>query len=241
MSQNRPNRRNRRQRHTTGNPQRSLPGTPHPNAERPFLQQPIRQESSGSSPPVIPDPIVRTLPTIPRINQANRSEAFYPSIERPLPIPNHQTQVPAWSINEGTSGSEEAHRIPGQEQELHCYHPERIYVSSVIPTRTLRELRDFHAHCQQQFNNYGRTDIVFDHPLSQALEITTSALHFQGLLWRNRIRVTSAGIAEDYCWIRRRARATSIDRAVLHPAYTVTYPWNSEGWIVTRSTHPPFE
>jgi hypothetical protein len=146
----------------------------------------------------------------------------------------NQHQLPPLPFAEQSSSGEEAHRLPSQALELHCYYPENIYVSSVLPTRTPRELQNFHEHCRQQYTSYSGLEVVFNHKLDQALGITTSPLNFQNLLWRTRIVLTPSGILEEYYWIRRRIRANSTDRATLEPAYNVAYPWNSDGWIVSR-------
>jgi hypothetical protein len=36
---------------------------------------------------------------------------------------------------------------------LHYYFPENLYLSSVLPTRTLQELQYFQDHCWKQFKN----------------------------------------------------------------------------------------
>ena len=204
--------------------------------DRPFLRQPL---SPHRSPPVIPDPIPTPFPqwNIPRVNQANSSEAYYPAVAQPIPERNRQSAFPLQE-RVSNSSSEEAHR--SSQDTDHCYFPERIYVSSVLPTRNSSELRGFHRYCRRQFAAYQNIEIVYELPIRLAQDITTSALHFQNLLWKNRTTISSTGIVEEYSWIRRQARNNSIDQAILRPAYTVTYPWNTEGWTVTRTHRTAF-
>ena len=144
----------------------------------------------------------------------------------------HGNLPPSEPIIEQTSHD----TLPGRTvlSELICYYPEQIYVSSVLPTRTPRELQEFQTHCQYLLTAAGGREIVYTHPLREVLNISTSALNFQNLLWKSRTTVTSAGIEEEYQWIRRRIRQDTVDRPILEPAYNISYPWNDDGWTVSR-------
>ena len=118
--------------------------------------------------------------------------------------------------------------------ELHCHYPEKIYLSSVLPTRTPRELRGFQHHCQEQYRTGAGQEFVYEFSLRDLREITTSALNFQNLLYRNQVILTASGIIEYYTRIRRNTRVNSTDTAYLEPAYEVSYTWNQNSWVVTQ-------
>ena len=210
----------------------------HPPTPRPtgIYLEARAGNSSASEQPVVPSPRIRPIPnrdTL-RINQANRAEPLFPSITRPTPIPAHQVLSPPAALVEPSS-SEELHRPVGRATELHSFYPENIYVSSVIPTRTPQELQAYLSHCRTQYESHSGIEVVFKHELAKAYDITSSPLNFQNLLWRSSIVLTASGIVEEYCWIRRRTRLSASDRAVLIPAYNVTYNWIGDGWNVTRA------
>ena len=209
-------------------------------------QPPVHRTGPSSSsctqlPTVIPVPI----PTIPLINQSNPSEPVYASVSRyyrdrePTPEPRHVSWTPARdNLPHVPYNQVSVHQIPVQAQDLHCHHPEEIYLSSVLPTRTPRELRYFQDHCWNIFQNRQGLESAYHHDLDESRQITTSPLHFQNLLWRNRIIISSDGIIEEYYWIRRRTRIDRPDRPYLEPAYSVTYPWFGTLWSTAQLERP---
>jgi hypothetical protein len=177
---------------------------------------------------------------IPRINQANRTEPVYPSIsgERQIhaPVAVHAPRPVPAPVVEHTSESEETRFVPPRPTELHCYYPEAIYVSSVLPTRTPLELHEFRQRCRTLLEESpAQTGSTLSHPLQHSRSITTTPLNFQNYIWRTRTRISQVGIIEEYHWIRRHSQRGRIDKAVLEPAYQVFYDWVAEGWTVTRS------
>ena len=137
-------------------------------------------------------------------------------------------------IVERITDSEESHYVPVQARELHCHYPEKIYLSSVLPTRTPRELQNFQHHCQDQYRTGSGQEFVYEFSLRDLREITTSALNFQNLLYRNQVILTASGIIEYYARIRRNTRMNSTDTAYLEPAYEVSYTWTQSSWVVTQ-------
>jgi hypothetical protein len=207
--------------------------TPHPNVG---LGSPSRNTLSSS------DPIIGIVPNrdLPLVNQANPSEPIYPSIsaERQIyaPVAVHAPRFAPAPIVEHTSESEETRFVPPRTNELHCYYPEAIYVSNVLPTRTPLELHKFRQHCRTRLENSpAQTGLTLSHPLQHSRSITTTPLNFQNYIWRTRTRISQAGIIEEYHWIRRHSQRGRIDKAVLEPAYQIFYDWRAEGWTVTRS------
>ena len=204
---------------------------PHPGT---VLQPRIRNRSRSAGP----------LP--PRtINQANPSEPVFPSISvsrfyrtaEPSPPPQ-EIRVDLQSSHTVTA-QEGIHQIATPNQGFHPYLPEEIYVSSVIPTRTPRELRHFQNHCRHQYEGQEEFSLVYDHGINRIHQITTSALHFNGLLWKSKITLSTSSITEYYCYIRRLTRPGNINRVNLEPAFQVQYPWEEFGWTVSRlSQHP---
>jgi hypothetical protein len=177
---------------------------------------------------------------IPRINQVNPTEPIFPSIsaERQIhaPIAVHAPRQAPAPVVEHTSESDEPRFVPTRANELHCYYPDAIYVSSVLPTRTPLELHEYRQRCQILLRESpAQTGSTLSHPLHHSRAITTSPLNFQNYLWRTRTRISQAGIIEEYHWIRCHSQRGSFDKAVLEPAYQVFYDWIVEGWTVTRS------
>ena len=137
-------------------------------------------------------------------------------------------------VVERTTDSEENHYIPVQAHVLHCHYPEKIYRSSVLPTRTPRELQKFQQHCQSQYQEGSGQEFVYEFSLQDLREITTSALNFQNLLYRNQVILTSSEIIEYYTCIKRNTRMHSTDTAYLEPVYEVLYTWTQSRWVVTQ-------
>ena len=216
------------------------------NRPRSSSQPPAHRTGPSSSsrtqlPSVIPIPI----PTVPLINQSNPSEPVYSSISRfyrnrePTPEPRHVSWTPARdNLPHVPYNQVSVHQIPVQTQDLHCHYPEEIFVSSVLPTRTPRELRYFQDHCWNIFQNCNGQESAFSHDLEKSRQITTSPLHFQNLLWRSRVIVNSDGIVEEYYWIKRRTRPDRPDRPYLEPAYSVISPWFGSFWHTEQLERP---
>ena len=117
--------------------------TPHPAAG---IVSPSRDTLSS-------EPIIGVVPNrdILRINQANPSAPIYPSInpERTIfaPVAVHAPRPTPAPLVEHSSESEETRFVPTRANELNCYYPEALYVSSVLPTRTPLELNKYRLHC----------------------------------------------------------------------------------------------
>ena len=143
--------------------------TPHPNIG---IASPSRNTSSSSDPQVVSSPVVGFVPNrdISRINQANSSEPIFPSIasERQIytPVAVHAPRPAPAPIVEHTSESKETRFVPPRANKLHCYYPEAIYVSSVLPTRTPLELHKFRQRCQILLRESpAQTGSTLSHPL----------------------------------------------------------------------------
>jgi len=193
------------------------PGTPRPT-QHTFLTPAVAVLS-----PQTRRPIVRN-PEIPLINQANTREPVFPSL---LLDANPPTRTLV-EVDEDDISSEPL------TEPLYCHYPEYLFLSTTLPTRNPPELAEFLRHCRHVFNNNSGIDVHLNHPLTETRQITTSALNFEGLLWKSRTVVVTAQVIEEYQWIRHLARAHRSDKAYLEPAYKVTYYWNQEGWTVTR-------
>ena len=211
---------------------RTRVATPHPAAA---VASPSRDTSSS-------DPIIGVVPNrdILRINQAGPSEPIYPSInpERQIfaPVAVHAPRPTPAPVVEHSSESEEVRFVPTRANELNCYYPEALYVSSVLPTRTPLELNEYRLHCRTLLRDSpNQTGVTLSHPLHHSRSITTSPLNFSNYLWRTRTRIGQVGIIEEYHWIRRHSRRGQVEKAVLEPAYQVSYNWTTEGWTVIRS------
>jgi hypothetical protein len=131
------------------------------------------------------------------------------------------------------------HQISVVSQESYPYLPEEIYLSSVLPTRTPRELRNFQEHCWSIYQHQEGLDVIYDQGINRIRGITSSPLHFQNLLWRSRTTLNLEGITECYCWIRRKIRPANTDRVYLEPAYQVNTPWSEFQWTVSRLQQHP--
>ena len=216
------------------------PPTPHPCVQERFLAPQVSERCSLTSlspaTPAIQEPVV------PSINRAGLGEPLFVSVAQPGTEPMYH--IPAqpckWvhrefhPIVERTTDSEESHYVPVQACVLHCHYLEKIYLSSVLPTRTPRELQGFQHHCQEQYRTGSGQEFVYELSLQDLREITTSILNFQNLLYRNQVILTASGIIEYYAHIRRNTHMNSTDTAYLEPAYKVLYTWNQSSWVVTQ-------
>ena len=137
------------------------------------------------------------------------------------------------------SPQEEIHQIMPQGQELHCYFPEEIYVSSVLTTRTPQELRHFQEYCSAIYQNQEGLDIVYEHGINRIRQITSSPLNFQTLLWKTKTTLSLRGITKCYSWIRRQNRANHTACIILEPAYQVNISWDKCLWTTGRLTKQP--
>ena len=123
------------------------PPIPHPRTQERFFAPRVGERHSltflSPTTPAIPESVV------PLVNRAGPGEPLFVSVARLGTEPTYH--VPAqpreWvhrefrPIVERTMDSEESHCIPVQAHTLHCHYPEKIYLSSVLPTRTPRELQ----------------------------------------------------------------------------------------------------
>ena len=164
---------------------------------------------------------------------------FYQENPLPAPPPPQLQEVRRTQPSRRTTPPEEVHQIPVVTQDSYPYFPEEIFLSSVLPTRTPRELRAYQQHCWDIYQHQEGLDVVYDQGINRIRDITTSPLHFQNLLWRSKTTLTLGGIIECYCWIRRRIRNGNTDRVYLEPAYQVSYPWSEFQWIVSRLQQHP--
>ena len=201
-----------------------------------------QNQRSRSQPPQ-PAPVV--FPPLPpssdlyNINQAAPSEPIFPAVTQfytndPRPTRNPSLLPDRNNLQHRTPPPIDAHQIPATSQELHLHIPEDLYVSSVLPTRTPRELRHFQDHCWKIFAKHNRRPCHFFHGLDESRRITTSPLHFLNFLWRAAIIVDDHGITEEYHWIKRRTISHRPDIPYLQPAYAITYPWTGLFWKVTQ-------
>ena len=198
-------------------------------------------QCSRSQPPQPPPIVLPSLPTnheLYSINQANASKPIYPSVNqfytnRPRPTRNTSLLPDRNNLQHATPPPTEPHQIPVRSQELHYYIPEDIYVSSVLLTRTHRELQFFQDHCWKIFSQHNRCPCHFFHGLDESRRITMSPLHFVNLFWRSAVIITEHGIVEEYHWIKKRSPHNRPDIPYLQSAYSITYPWVGVSWNVT--------
>jgi hypothetical protein len=98
---------------------------------------------------------------------------MYPSISHfyqcPLPTPPIQETQTFQEANpqSRTSLANEIHQLTFENQELNCHFPEEIYVSSVLPMQTPRELQHFQQHCFDIYQHQEGLDVVFDQGLNR--------------------------------------------------------------------------
>ncbi len=126
------------------------------------------------------------------------------------------------------------HHIPIQSQELHCYFPEELYLSSILPTHTPQELRYLQNHCWRIYATHSGPPPNFIHELDKSHHITTSPLHFQNLFWRLATYLSKTGITEEFYWIKHDWQLGQPDCSRLKPAYSVFYPWVGIYWKTTQ-------
>jgi hypothetical protein len=216
------------------------PPTPHPCTQERFLAPQVSERCFPTS--ISPATLAAPEPVVPTINRAGPGEPLFVSIARPgtEPIYHVLAQPHKWvrrefrPVVERTTDSEENHYIPVQAHILHCHYLEKIYLSSVLPTRTPQELQEFQHHCQAQYQEGSGQEFIYNFSLRDLREITTSALNFQNLLYRNQVILTASGIIEYYACIKRNMHMHSMDTAYLEPAYEVSYTWTQSSWVVTQ-------
>jgi len=218
-------RRQRNRRHTTEG------RVATPSASRAFVS-PRRNTSSSSA----PSPI-RVVPNrdILSANQANPNEPHYPAISGYSPRPNQVNvapRAPVLPIIEHSSDEVEIRTVPASE--LHAFYPEYTFLSGTLPTRNYRELVQFFEHCQNLI--IGQSIVHVNHPLARLQDITNTPLNFVNFLWRVQVTITHSGIVERFSYIRRRVRRGQPDRAILEPAFDISYTWSSHIWTVTPVT-----
>ena len=196
--------------------------------QHPLALQPQRLKNQLFSPSIEPD-------------QENPCLLLSPAETEPV-YQFPQAQPREWihrefrPVIERTTDSKANHNIPVQAQELHCHYPEKIYLSSVLPTRTPRELREFQHYCRDKHDRQSGLEVIYSHSLYDLWEITTSPLNFQNLLYRTHIILTSSGIIKIYAHIKRNPCAQSTDQAYLKPVYEVSYTWATNSWVTTQTT-----
>jgi hypothetical protein len=190
-----------------------------------------RRSRSASQPPhqpvnhqTVSEPIL-WIPN-PDITQPNRPQPAAPPINR------FYDQNPSPDRPDVFQDLSDPHTTPSQEGKLHPYYPENLYISSVLPTRTPKDLRHFQAHCWNIFHARPRSNFI--HGLDESRNITTSPLHFENLLWRYAIILHDQGITEEYYWIKRDRKRHRPDRPRLEPAYAVNYPWTGTAWTTAQ-------
>ena len=195
------------------------------------------------------------LTPVPRINQAGSTEPVFPRVSiRPIrpasteprparTIPRESTfydryaaptHLPA-AITWLEQADDHLHRIPVRPDNVQAFHPNKLYLSAVLPTRSPRSLRTFQSDCWNIYfasSQHAHDPVIIEHPIEEIDQITTSALHFQNLLWRSQIILTQTGITEEYSWIRRRLSPDHPDRAYIEPVYKISYPWTGIYWTV---------
>jgi hypothetical protein len=166
------------------------------------------------------------------LNQANPSEPYFPSISQNSNLYQNPTQTFAPVIERGSSQED---FDPTRVSELFCHYPEEVYISSTLPTRTLREHQEFISHCRLQHQAEGGREVIHHRRLSEARQITANPLNFKGLLWKHRTILTSSGILEEYSYICKKTSHNAADRAYLVPAFDVFYEWNNYSWTTTSA------
>ena len=185
--------------------------------------QPLRRRrqrhttrSPVEPPPVIPNPDIRRV-------QVNPAQPRNPSLYAHYDPPEEQRPF---------TSSDEDERLRTQANPFRCHYPHEIYVAEHLPTRTPSELRDFKNYCHSIYSEQNQS-VELHQPLSNAQRITPNPLIFVNDLWRSKTTLTFYGIFEEYQWIRRHSRQGR-PRPRLEPAYKVFYPWNGDGWTVSR-------
>lgn len=186
----------------------------------------------------VPGHPIRARSPVPLINRAASTEPEYPRV-RLGPRESHyydRNAPPRPSdITWLNRSVQDLHRIPTTADENQSYPPDRLFLSTVLPTRSPRALRTFIDECWRLFYasfSANQAPLIIQHPLDEINAITTSPLHFQNLLWRSQIILTEDGITEEYSWIRRQTRPDYPDRPYLDPVFRVYYAWTNNGWVV---------
>ena len=60
---------------------------------------------------------------------------------------------------------QDIHRLPISDQDLYCHFPEEIYLSSVLPTRTPRELRHFQDQCWRTYQGQEGLEVTYNYSI----------------------------------------------------------------------------
>jgi hypothetical protein len=203
------NRRPRGSRRSHSASQPPQESTTHQNTSEPAIYIP--------NPNIYPvNPSQPIEPIFPAVTRVNRFYQDQPSPDRP-------------DIFQDLT---DPHSISSQTSTAHPSYLEGLYVSSVLPTRTPRDLQNFQHHCWNIYHTQPRTNYI--HGLNESRQITTSPLHFENLLWRYTSVLFKSGITEEYYWIKRDHHRGRPDRPCLEPAYSITYPWVGTNWKVTQ-------
>ena len=210
-----------------------------------FLNRPVRHRNrrscSHSQPPhnqpvsaSTSAPLYVPNPDIPLVNQSQPDGPVYPSISRFYSPQNVSLLPNRDTLPHREPPQEDLHRILVQSQELHCHFPEEIFLSSVLPSRTPRELRYFQDHCWQSFSKNRDLPPRIIHNLNKTRAFTTSPLNIENLYWRYSTELSELGITEEYYWIKRDVQLSRPVRPRLEPAYSVHYPWVGTHWKTTQ-------
>ena len=178
----------------------------------------------------------RIAPTEPRVQHRPRPPAnLAPGAER---LQNREIPVIPRPIESnlehslGSQTSEEERRYLLTDPVQFFFPPETVYLAPVLPTRSPKALTSFKAHCRLQYDNSreGAFEVVL--PVNLAYQFTPDPLVFQNSLWKTRTLIMYFGIFEEYHWIRRHHRNPT--QIFLARAYKISYPWDTDGWTVTR-------
>jgi hypothetical protein len=116
---------------------------------------------------------------------------------------------------------------------LHCFYPEQIFLSYVLPTRNKREFREFKEHCKDLWQTRRYAFLIVPHPIQEIDEFSSGPLNFIGFLWKTRVVLAANGITEEYSLIQRSASRRGADRPALVPRYVIHYPWTGDLWTTT--------
>jgi hypothetical protein len=186
------------------------------------------------------EPTQLTYPSVPRVDRFYRESRPLPPLPQIIPVPLVQpNQQPIAEPKYRPSPQEEVHQVTRPSEGLFCGFPEEIYISSVLPTRTPRELRHFQQHCWDIYQRSENINVNYHQGINQIHRVTTSPLNFANLLWKSKTILSIGGITEFYCWIRRCSNAHQPTRASLEPAYQVDYNWSEPRYTVSRLAQHP--
>jgi hypothetical protein len=129
---------------TFGPPSRSAPRYYNRSTE----PSPNRSHTPFVEPPTPLEPTQLTYPSVPRVDRFYRESRPLPPLPQIIPVPLVQpNQQPITGPEYRPSPQEEVHQVARPSEGLFCGFLEEIYISSVLPTRTPRELRHFQQHC----------------------------------------------------------------------------------------------